>query len=103
MTLVGMYADTSPACVSITGNAVREPPPFWSLSFAARWAAKQQRNLSISRRVLGEIVVDAKRVLFIVAEVFTDRAPGVWRQILHGRRITRRSGHNNGVIHRAVF
>jgi hypothetical protein len=27
MTLVGMYADTSPAWVSMMGRAVREPPP----------------------------------------------------------------------------
>ena len=27
ITLVGMYADTSPACVSIIGSAVRDPPP----------------------------------------------------------------------------
>ena len=27
MTLVGMYADRSPACVSMIGSAVSEPPP----------------------------------------------------------------------------
>ena len=27
ITLVGMYAETSPACVSMTGSAVSEPPP----------------------------------------------------------------------------
>jgi hypothetical protein len=27
ITLVGIYADTSPAYVSMTGNAVNEPPP----------------------------------------------------------------------------
>ena len=27
MTLVGMYAETSPACVSMMGSAVSEPPP----------------------------------------------------------------------------
>ena len=31
ITLVGMYADTSPACVSIIGSAVIEPPPSSSL------------------------------------------------------------------------
>ena len=31
MTLVGMYADTSPACVSMIGSAVMEPPPSASL------------------------------------------------------------------------
>jgi hypothetical protein len=28
ITFVGIYADTSPACVSIIGKAVQEPPPF---------------------------------------------------------------------------
>ncbi len=28
ITFVGIYAETSPACVSIIGSAVREPPPF---------------------------------------------------------------------------
>ena len=35
MTLVGMYAETSPACVSIIGNAVKDPPPLSLLSLAA--------------------------------------------------------------------
>jgi hypothetical protein len=35
MTLVGMKALTSPAYVSITGNAVSDPDPFLSLSLAA--------------------------------------------------------------------
>ena len=36
MTLVGMNTLTSPACVSMSGSAVRLPPPFLALSFAAR-------------------------------------------------------------------
>ena len=36
MTFVGMYADTSPACVSMIGRAVSEPPPFSSFRRAAR-------------------------------------------------------------------
>jgi len=28
ITFVGIYADTSPACVSIIGKAVKDPPPF---------------------------------------------------------------------------
>lgn len=31
ITLVGIYADTSPACVSMIGSAVIEPPPSSSL------------------------------------------------------------------------
>ena len=36
ITFVGMYADTSPACVSMIGNAVIEPPPSSGESLAAR-------------------------------------------------------------------
>ena len=36
ITFVGMYADTSPACVSMMGSAVSEPPPALSESRAER-------------------------------------------------------------------
>jgi hypothetical protein len=36
MTLVGMNADTSPACVSMIGSAVSDPPPSSSLSLTER-------------------------------------------------------------------
>ena len=35
ITFVGIYAETSPACVSIIGKAVSDPPPLSLLSFAA--------------------------------------------------------------------
>src|ERR1039458_10132074 len=35
ITLVGMYAETSPACVSMTGSAVRNPSPNLSFSLAS--------------------------------------------------------------------
>ena len=43
MTFVGMYADTSPAWVSMIGRAVREPPPFSSLRRAARSSSRLWR------------------------------------------------------------
>ena len=43
MTFVGMYADTSPAWVSMIGSAVSEPPPFSSFSRAARSSSRQWR------------------------------------------------------------
>ncbi len=36
MTFVGMYAETSPAWVSMMGSAVSDPPPSLSESLAAR-------------------------------------------------------------------
>jgi len=41
MTLVGMYADTSPACVSMTGSAVMEPA---SMSFDILDARSSRRE-----------------------------------------------------------
>jgi hypothetical protein len=35
ITFVGMYADTSPACVSITGSAVSEPPEYGSIAISS--------------------------------------------------------------------
>ena len=43
ITLVGMYAETSPACVSITGSAVSEPAPSSSESFTARSSSRECR------------------------------------------------------------
>jgi hypothetical protein len=40
ITLVGMYAETSPAWVSMKGSAVSDPPPFSSLSLAARSSSR---------------------------------------------------------------
>ena len=43
MTLVGMYAETSPPCVSTTGSAVMDPAPTSSLIFAARSRRREWR------------------------------------------------------------
>ena len=43
ITLVGMYAETSPAWVSITGSAVSEPAPSSSDSLTARSSSRECR------------------------------------------------------------
>ena len=43
ITFVGMYAAMSPACVSITGSAVSEPPPSSSESLQARSSSREWR------------------------------------------------------------
>ena len=43
ITFVGMYAETSPACVSMIGSAVSEPPPSSSLSLTARSNSRECR------------------------------------------------------------
>src|SRR5581483_5123421 len=102
MTLVGMYADRSPAWVSMTGRAVRLPPPFFSLSFAARWTAQQERDLPIGGRVLRKVVVDAEGVLAVVAEVLPERAARVGGEIEQRRGLGGRGRDHDRVLHRAV-
>ncbi len=43
ITFVGMYADTSPACVSMIGRAVSDPPPCSSESLAALSRSRECR------------------------------------------------------------
>ena len=43
MTFVGIYADTSPAWVSMIGSAVSEPAPWVSFIFAARSSSRECR------------------------------------------------------------
>jgi hypothetical protein len=38
-----MYADRSPACVSMIGSAVSDPPPSLALSFEARSSSRECR------------------------------------------------------------
>ena len=118
--MVGMYAETSPAWVSMMGSAVSEPPPELGAQFggalqqprvkiehvagirlASRRTAQQQRDLAISDRVLGQIVVDAQRVPLGVAEVLAHGAGGIRRNVLHGRGIGGRRRDDDGVLHRA--
>ena len=79
MTFVGMYAETSPACVSMIGSAVSEPraaarrsssrraragavqvEDVARVGLAARRTAQQQRHLAVGDGLLGEVVVDAR-------------------------------------------
>ena len=80
ITLVGMYAETSPALVSMIGSAVSEPPPsvvaelggaleqaavqvedVAGVRLAARRAAQQQRQLAVRLGLLRQVVVDDER------------------------------------------
>src|SRR5204863_4513497 len=53
---------------------------------AARRAAEQQRDLTIRRSVLREVVVYAQRVPPAIAKKLAHRTTGVGSQVLHGRR-----------------
>ena len=117
-----MYADRSPACVSMIGSAVSDPPPSLRVQLrgalqqtrveiedvarirlATRRSPQQQRDLAIRLRVLREVVVDAQRVATAVAEVLADRAGGVRADVQHRRRIRRGCRDDDGVAHRVVL
>ena len=71
--------------------------------FAAWRTAQEQRDLTVRRCVLGQIVVDDQCVLAAVAEVLAHRGRRVGCQVRHRRRLGRGCGDNNGVRHRAVL
>ena len=120
MTFVGMYAETSPACVSMIGSAVSEPPPYFSVDarraleqpaveieyvarirLAARGAVEHQRDLAISHGVLGKIVKHDQGVHAIVHVPLANRRAGERGEVLVRRRLGRRGRDNGRVRHRA--
>ena len=126
-----MYAETSPAWVSMIGSAVSEPPPellprarvgdvvgelhralqqarvqvedVARVGLAARRTAQQQRHLPVGVGVLGEVVVHAQRVAAVVEEVLAHRAARVGRHELDRRGLIRGGGDDDRVFERAVF
>src|SRR5262249_38610345 len=71
--------------------------------FTARRTAQKQRNFAVRLRVLGEIVVEANRVLLVIAEIFTHRGSGEWGDVLHRGRLGGGRCDDDRVIHCAVF
>ncbi len=130
MTLVGMYADTSPAWVSMIGRAVSEPPPLSSfmraarsrsrrvqvedvarVCLAARRAAQQERHLAVRPGVLGQVVVHAQRVLdrlaadldAVLHDLLAHRAARIRREVLERGRVLGTRDDDDRVLHRAVL
>ena len=116
MTFVGMYADKSPAWVSMIGSAVKRAAAELAshlccalqearvqiehvagVRFTARRAPQQERNFPVGLRVLREVVVDAQRMAAAVAEELPHRARGIRRDIQKRRRI-RRAGRNDNAV-----
>jgi hypothetical protein len=73
------------------------------IGFAAWRSAKQQRQLSISHRVLGQVVIHDQRVLAVIAEVLADRGTREGGQVLHRSRITGARRHDDAELHGMVF
>ena len=73
------------------------------VGFAARRTAQQQRDLAVGLRVLRQVVVDDQRVPARVAEELANRARRVGADVEQRRRLGRRRGDDDGVLHRAGF
>src|SRR6478735_11169664 len=98
-----MYAETSPALVSMTGSAVSDPAPRSSESFAARRAPEQQRDLAVRLGLLREVVVDDERGLAVVHPVLAHGAAAVRGEVLEHGLVTGRGVHHDRVVHGAVL
>ena len=117
-----MYAETSPALVSMIGSAVSEPPPrrvaqlrgaleqaavqvedVAGVRLTARRAAQQQRELAVRLGLLREVVVHDERGVAVVHPVLADRAAGVRSEVLEHRFVGGGRVHDDRVLHRAVL
>ena len=70
------------------------------VGFAARRTAQQQRHLAVGHSLFGKVVVNHQRRATRIAEILADGGTREGRKKLHGGRIGRPGGHDDGVIHR---
>ena len=117
-----MYAETSPALVSMIGSAVSEPAPMRvaqlrgaleqaavevedvaGVRLAARRAAQQQRDLAVRLGLLRQVVVHDERGFAVLHPVLADRATGVGSEVLEHRLVGGRRAHDDRVLERAVL
>src|SRR5690606_11520576 len=63
------------------------------ISFTTGRTTQQQRHLTVSNSLLGQVVICDQRVLAVVTEIFAHRSAGERRQVLQRSRV--RSGSSN--------
>ena len=73
------------------------------VGLASRRPAERRGELTVSPSLLGQVVVAAEHFLALLHEEFAHRAPGVRGDVLQRRRVGRRGGDDDRVIHRAVL
>src|SRR5919107_3712843 len=71
------------------------------VSLTPRRPPEQQGDFAVGRGVLRQVVVDGQDVPAAVAEVLADGRARVRSEVLHRRRVGRRRGDDDGVVHRA--
>ena len=69
------------------------------VSLTTGWSSEKKRHLTVGNSLLGEIIVDDKSVLSIVAEEFSNGASRVRGQELKRCGVRGGSGNNDGVLH----
>src|SRR5579859_2538368 len=73
------------------------------IRFASGWAANDQRDVAIGFGVLGQVIIDDKRVASRLHELFTHRAARVGRDVFERRGVGCARYHDDGMLHRALF
>jgi len=73
------------------------------VSLTSRGTADQQRQGTVSDRVLGQVVVDDQDMLALMHEIFAHGAAGVGCDILQGRQLGGCCRHHDGVAHGTGF
>ena len=73
------------------------------IRFTARRTTQQQGHLTISNRLLGQIIINNQAVHAVIAEIFAHGATGKRCQELQRRRLRSGRGNDNGIFHSAVF
>merc|ERR1719468_400394 len=86
--LSGSFKETRVEVENVTG-----------VGLTTRGTSQQQRHLTVSNGLLGQVVEDDDSVHTVVSEVFTHSAARVRGQILQGSGIRGGSRHNNRVLH----
>ncbi len=72
------------------------------VGFASGRTVQQQRECTVSHRVLGKVIINDQHVLALVHEKLADGAARIGRDILQRGGFRRGRGNDDGVIHRAV-
>ena len=73
------------------------------IRLASGRAADQQGQCTVSDRVLGKVVIDNQRVLALIHKILAHCTARIGRDILQRRKLGRRRGDDDSIVHRAVF
>src|SRR3989344_2497554 len=73
------------------------------ISLPARWTPQDERDLPISHRVFGKIIVDDKHILALIHKILAHRTSGIRRDKRQRRRVRCPGYHYRRIFHRPRF